>query len=328
MLKYIFISFIVFIYISLDVSAQDARFSQYDISPIIFSPANTGMYRNGDIRAVAQFRSQWGALNSSLTTTAFAVDLPFNKRWGYGAYIMNSDEAKTFNAFTFIASGAYQITQTNQKKHKLTVGLQTGFSFKSLRESELIYDNQYINGNFDPDMPTGETFDKASIFIPEVNIGFNYASIYKRQKINPFAGLAVFHCTNPKESFYGSTDSRLPLRYNFYGGTRIKIIDEFILSPRILVMRQTNAMEINAGLSGDYTFERNKITITGGTFFRAKDAIIIIAGINYKNFIYRLSYDINFSSLRTYSHSRGGLEFSLILINRKRFSSKNPLLDF
>jgi len=53
-------------------------------------------------------------------------------------------------------------------------------------------------------------------------------------------------------------------------------------------------------------------SIAGGLHYRVKDAIIPSIAMNYNKFRIGLSYDINLSSLRTASNSKGGAEISII----------------
>jgi hypothetical protein len=62
------------------------------------------------------------------------------------------------------------------------------------------------------------------------------------------------------------------------------------------------------------------IFLLGSVIFRDEDAAIFEFGARYGNFIGRLSYDINTSSLNSVSSGRGDTEFSLTYI----FSRPNP----
>jgi hypothetical protein len=50
---------------------------------------------------------------------------------------------------------------------------------------------------------------------------------------------------------------------------------------------------------------------------RARDAGIVVFGLNYNNLRFFISYDINISKLSAISKGRGGTEFSLIYIFSK-----------
>lgn len=303
------------------VNAQDPHFSQYDASPVVFNPSLTGMHETEGVNVYSQLRSQWGAMARGLTATAFSIDLPYDQKWGFGALLLNDNQAELVNAFNFVLSGAYRITEPNQKKMRMSVGLQLGFIYKSIKKNELLFDQQYDNGTFDPDLPNGETFIRYHKLMPEINFGYNYTSIDATTTLNPYAGLAVFHCTNPKESFISTNNaSRLPFRFTLNGGTKIAISDEVQLDPNVLAMRQGNDAEYNFGLRANYMNTASEYAINGGINYRWKDAVIPFIGFFYKNVTYQISYDINISTLKTYSRKRGGVEFfiSFSPMNKKK----------
>ena len=66
------------------------------------------------------------------------------------------------------------------------------------------------------------------------------------------------------------------------------------------------------------------IKLTAGGYYRWDDAAIIEIGVNFKNLMYKMSYDINTSSLNTYSSKRGGIEFAIVSngIGEKRYKNR------
>ena len=61
-------------------------------------------------------------------------------------------------------------------------------------------------------------------------------------------------------------------------------------------------------------------SIKGGVNYRWKDAVIPFIGLFYKNVTYQMSYDINISTLKSYSRHRGGVEFFIAFspMNKKK----------
>jgi type IX secretion system PorP/SprF family membrane protein len=315
---------LMIITVSKNARAQDPHFSQYDASPVVFNPGLTGMQETDGVNVYSQLRTQWGSMARGLTATVFSLDLPYDQQWGFGAYLLNDNEAELLNAFSMVFSGAYRITDPNQKKMRMSVGLQLGFIYKSIKKNELLFDQQYnsTSGTFDPDLPSGETFIRYHKMMPEVNFGYNYTSTDYSKTLNPYAGIAVFHVTNPKESFISSVYySRLPFRFVLNGGTKIAINTEVFLDPNLLIMRQGKASEYNFGLRTNYFNTASEYAINGGINYRWKDAVIPFVGFLYKNVTYQISYDINTSTLKTYSRSRGGVEFfiSFSPMSKKKF---------
>lgn len=292
---------------------QDVQLSQYDASPMLLNPGLTGMKQNLKYRIIQQYRNQWDAVaRKSFVSTALAYDMNLQQKWGAGAYIVNDNSSRVFNSFSMVLSGAHDITIGNQDKHHLTVGLQTGFILKTLRLNQYTFDKQYYQGTFDTDLPSGETFERSKRFMPEVNFGFAYINTDDAKKYHPYGGIAVWHCTNPKSNFLSEgEESRLPLRYVIHGGSTYEINSQWIIDPKLLVMKQNNVWQFTPGLFAHYISEQSDIHLMGGFSYRVKDAVIAQIGMYYKNFIYRISYDFNVSTLRTYSQYKGGVEFSI-----------------
>jgi len=303
--------------------AQDPHLSQFDAVKIVLNPAETGMLKNSDFRAATQFRNQWGSLGSKYSTSLIAFDMPINERWGAGGYILDDDAAKAYNVFKFVGSGAYQISEPNER-YKLMAGLQVGLMYKTLNSDKLVFDSQWDDGTFDSDLPSGEDFSKEYVLMPEVNIGISYIGIDFNNKLNPYGGLSIFHATNPKESFYGAKESRLPMRFQLNGGAIYKINDDIKLDPGVLAMMQGNIFEIVIGLKGYYKINK-EIDVLAGGYYRLDDAAIVLAGLNYKNISFIMSYDINTSSLKQYTNGKGAFEFSLVFTGNMKKAVQSML---
>lgn len=304
--------FSLFLLSIMSIKAQDAHWSQYDELPVLINPSLTGLLNQSNIRAGAQMRSQWGALASNINSAAFAVDAPLNERWGLGGYMINNLQSKYFNVFNFVLSSAYTITATDQNIHFLSVGLQAGLILKNLKDNNLVFDSQYANGNFDPDLPSGESFAHSSRLLPELNYGIYYGFTDPASKIHPYLGFSIFHITSPDESFIIGSESHLPRKWVLHSGCNIKVNESFNVEPKFLFMRQSNIHEIMAGMNFNYSLKNPEIKIMAGGSIRLNDAAIAEIGISFKNLTYKMSYDINTSSLNTYSGKRGGMEFTIV----------------
>jgi type IX secretion system PorP/SprF family membrane protein len=201
----------------------------------------------------------------------------------------------------------------------LSVGLQIGLLNKSFNPDKFTFDTQYsstsVNG-FDGTISNGESFSKTTILKFDANMGIYYKYIEKHSRLHPFGGLSIFHLTMPDESFT-DTQKKLPLRWVVQGGTDIIITEELKITPNILFMNQRNAHEINTGVMAAYNVSDTDYDILLGANYRVQDAFIFQFGIKYINNIFRISYDINTSSLNKFSGNKGGIEFSLILAGKK-----------
>ncbi len=298
---------------------QDAHLSQFDMSPVWLNPAQTGADKTIGFRASNQSRSQWGSITGKYMTSLLTYEMPINARWSVGGYMIDDDAAKTYNVFKFVGSASYQIT-TDNDQHYLAGGLQVGLIYKNLNENRLIFDNQWDGSNFDSDLPSGEALDKYHVALPEVNLGMYYKFKNGVKKYKPYAGLTVFHVTNPKENFTSGDKSYLPMRFQFNAGCKFIIDDQWTVEPVALYMRQRNAQEVFGGVKG-YYIVNDDIQVIAGGYYRLHDAATMLVGIQYKNLIFQSSYDLNISDLKKYTNGKGGFEFSIIFISKKQFFS-------
>jgi type IX secretion system PorP/SprF family membrane protein len=293
-------------------NGQDMQISQYDQAPIMFNPANTGMLKYTDLRVAALYRTQWSSLSSSFTTFGLSFDMALDDRWGVGGVFVNNDAANVINTSNFLGSLAYQITDPNNTKYMLTAGVQLGILYKRLNTNEMIFDSQFDGFNFDNTINSMESFDRFNRLMIDANIGMSFKSTDRTKRINPFADFAVFNVTTPNESFMASQESRIPMRWMGSAGARVEINDKFVIDPSVIWMRQREAQQILINAIGQYEISGSPYQVIGGLSYRTSDAVIVHAGIRHNANIFRISYDINTSSLSDYSNNRGALEFSVI----------------
>ena len=293
---------------------QDYHFTQFDVAEQALNPAKTGVGTNSAFRGVTQYRNQWRPLATKpFSTFLLSYDMPISDRFGVGAYMVNNDGAKAFNAFNFVLSGSYKIMDPKQKKHLLTTGLQIGVLYKKTSDFDLLFDNQYNSGKFSAELESNENLTKFSKTMPEFNFGAYYEWTDKANIYHPYAGISIFHLSSPKESLIESADnSQLPRRFVFNGGSKFNITDEIDVNLKSLYMYQGNAKELVIGLSGKYKFTENNMEAILGSNWRKDDAVSILVGVKYQDLTFLISYDITTSQLNEFNNSNGGIEFTLV----------------
>lgn len=298
----------------------DNHLSQFTASPLSLNPAMTGMYEE-KYKAYLHYRTQWKSIiRNPFINQNVAFDMNKNK-FGYGGIIINNRAGQgSLQTLAIILSGAYEITTTDlAESYHLTTGLQLGVINKSVNVSGLTFDNQYSTANgggFDPSINSQEVFTNTSYWVPEVNFGVYYYSNNSDHMFQPYVGLSGFHLTSPKESFLGQ-ETRYPARYVSNIGSKIKLNELWAIDPSVLFMYQSGIGELNLGAMGSYFFTGTNATLLFGAFYRGKDAVILQTGVLYKDYSFRLSYDINVSTLRRYTGGRGGFEFSIMYTPKK-----------
>lgn len=293
---------------------QDYHFSQFDALVPSYQPAQTGMFIDYKYRAATQYRNQWRPLATKpFSTFALSYDMPINRRWGAGGYLVNYDGAKVFNAFSFVLSGAYKIMDPDQEEHLLNAGLQMGLIYKNINNSDLLFESQYEEGQFNSSLPSNENFNRLSKLMPEFNVGFYYEWIDKNNMYHPYVGLSLFHITSPKESMLLSSESsRVPRRFMLNTGCKLDVNDEIKVDVKLLTQSQGKANDLVLGAGGSYYLNDQDVDLKLGLYYRVKDAFVVAAGLAYEDLTFMVSYDVTTSGLKEFNGGKGALEFTLV----------------
>lgn len=304
----------------LDTYAQDPHLSMYYASSSTLNPATTGRF-DGYYRGHLHYRTQWNAITSSpFVTSVAAIDKVYRKV-GVGVSIRN-DRAGIggYNAMNVVGGAAYEITNDPLSIHHLSTGVQFGFIQKTVNSNNFTYNNQYNkqyeNGDFDPSFSSGEITEATPSFIADLNFGIYYYRSDRYSIFNPFGGVSAFHLTTPNESFLGQ-ETNLPIRYVGTGGTDAEINTFYSITPSVQYMRQGNVSEYAGGFVVHYEPEFGSTGFFLGPYYRYKDAIQIHSGFEIGEFIFRIAYDFNVSSLKTVTKGRGATEISITYTKHK-----------
>jgi type IX secretion system PorP/SprF family membrane protein len=307
-------------------SAQDFHLSMYDAAPIYLNPAMTGLFE-GKWRVHGQFRTQWKSVNyKPYTVGLISFDKPVGK-WGFGLQLMNSRAgAGNYNVLEGVASVGYTVPLTKNGFHNLAFGVQAGGKQKSIEYQLLSFNNQYVTtngGGFETTIGTNENFGAQRRILPVVNAGALYFFSRQESRLNPFIGISTFNLLQPDESFFSASE-RLPIRTFIHAGTRVNITESFYLIPKALVMNQQDFYEETFALDAGYFIKSSELYLLGGLVYRNEDAMVISLGARMDNFIAKIGYDINTSSLSLASTGRGGFEisFTYMRTNPKAPASK------
>lgn len=305
---------------TLNVPAQDFHLSQYDDAPINFNPAMTGLFK-GSLRIHGHYRTQWSAVATKpYLTGLISADFPLkNKKLSLGIQIANFRAgAGNYNVFAPKISAAYDLKLDKNNYHHISAGISGGIEQKSVNMNKLTFGSQFTpfdGGGFNTNLPNGENTPANSYIIPTLNAGLIYYYGKESSRFNPFVGVSFRHLTQPKESFFAG-DNNLPSHMWYHGGCKVNVNEKISFLPKAIYMYQKKASELTTTLLIHYYLKKQDAYVIFGPTWRNKDASIIQAGLKYGKFTYGISYDVNTSSLKSVSNSRGGLELSLTWINR------------
>ncbi|MBL7884922.1 MAG: PorP/SprF family type IX secretion system membrane protein [Bacteroidia bacterium] len=304
--------------------AQDIHFSQYNASPQNLNPAQTGLF-NGDWRFVGNYRSQWSAIPVPYKTFSISTDTRLKTKMEKGlpavGLLVNTDKAgdSRFSTTQVFLSGAYIKQLNSDSTHFVSVGIQPGITTKSFDVNALTFDNQYDGDNYNAGLSSGENFSRTRITYFDLGAGLAYVwRKNNRTKVN--VGFSALHLNAPKQSFFNNNAIRLDRKFNVSALVQVPVAAQLDVMPSFMYQNQGKFNETLLGLFGKYHLKPingMETAVSLGAFYRVKDAFIVAANMDYKNFNVGVSYDFNTSKLIEATNRRGGFEISVIYIFKK-----------
>lgn len=338
MKKHIYLFIVFCAIIPFSGIGQDIHFSQYNLTPLVINPAQAGAYKAQE--AILNYKSQWTSITpNAYKTMMLSFDGRFKQKqwktkWLAGGVNLFNDKAGDGNMKTM--QGNLYLGYHTQLSDKSTLGgsLVGGFAQRSIDYSKLTWDEQYINGAFDPNAQSNEPIGDTKYGFADVGLGLLYqytkGQMYStaNDMVIIHAGLALTHLNQPKYSFYGA-DERLYMKTTGHFDALIGIKNtNFSVLPGFIYMKQGPASEVLPGCYFRYMLrEESKFTgyvkgasIMFGTYLRVKDAFIPSVQFEMAEYTIGLSYDMNLSGLKTATSGKGGFELSL------RWGNPNPFL--
>jgi len=312
------------------VLAQDPGFSQFFASPLTLNPALTGKF-NGVVRVAGNYRNQWPSINNAFITSTVSVDFGImknklieNDTWGVGLMAMTDKTASgilTANYLSF--STAYHKSLDEDGLHQIGVGFQGTYANKSLDGTRLTFeDGLQLDGTWLRSPTEAINSQMVNVHYFDMNLGVLYNASTNGTN-NYYVGASAYHLNRPKESFLGVDSINVPTRYTIHGGGYFPVAGTAsTIYVSGLFNNQAGAREYVLG--GAWAIaatqdEQNPTNFYAGLWARfsnVTDAVIPYVGLDFGSFNLGLTYDVNVSSLKTASQSRGGIELSLIYIKK------------
>lgn len=296
------------------LQAQDIHWSQFNANPVFQNPGNAGHF-NGDLRFVGNFRDQWRSVSVPFQTLSMSIDgKPYNKRnLGLGGLFFHDISGDgTLRTVELQINASYLLKLTPDSTHVFRPGINIGMNHRQINWDALKFGNQFNGQLYDPSIPNNENYTTDR----KTNFSFGIGGIYqyriaKRQQLT--AGISAFNLNRPNQGFYQTTIPR-DIRTSAFATYTHPIGLDWDLIPSLQYSIQGKYRELLIGSSVKYTLV-NRLTeyraVYAGLWFRGKDAGFISVGMDYQNWFFGLSYDINVSSLVKASRTRGGMEFAV-----------------
>jgi len=319
-----FLSLLFVILSARATQAQDPHFSQFYASPLTLNPALTGRF-DGNFRMAANYRNQWPTINNAFTTGTASIDMPILSNrlpeydtWGVGIIGLVDQSGNKILRNNYVGlSTAYSKALDEDGFHQLSIGFQGIFATKRLDVSLADFEDELTAVGFTG--VTSEIFTNQQVNVNyfDLNAGVLYNGSTNGEN-NFYAGVSLYHANRPRESFTGG-NYFLQQRITFQAGGYMPIGVDKTLHGSMIHQRQAGASEtvLGGALSMNMNGEVERPTeIYAGLWYRWNDALIPYLGLEIANMRFGFTYDVNISSLRTASNTRGGAELSLIYINK------------
>jgi type IX secretion system PorP/SprF family membrane protein len=257
------------------VAQNDIQFSNYMFSEISYNPAMAG--NTGTLDAALLARQQWVGFDQAPSTQLFNVQSYVDKvSGGLGLSIIN-DKLGYEHSLNVKLMYAYMLRLS--EKSRLSFGLGFGMVNRSLKGSQLIYDDMTDeNGIYTDQTKTKPDFD--------------FGVAYNSDKL----GIGI-SSTHIDQSLGGATVLKVPRHYYLYAKYKIKASEKINIIPSIMFKSSAFITQFDVSALMYYS---NKFWI--GATYRTKDAIVGLVGVDItKNIRLGYSYDYNSGAVKSYS---------------------------
>jgi type IX secretion system PorP/SprF family membrane protein len=270
-------------------------YSEYMFNPVVLNPADAGYRTALDVSLV--HRRQWTGFDGAPTTSAFnAHSALLDRKMNLGIALTN-DRYGVTSLFQFKTFFAYRIFLSG--KSHLSFGLTTGISRISNRWSSV---NTTTGG--DPVFTAGD--DRY------MSINFGSGIMYRTPDLS--IGLALPALVSGKPQ-----GKSAPLQFVLSGDYRIRIHQDFSLTPMLVIRHITNSplqYDLNAALTYQERF-------TAGLGYRRNDALLFLSKFKV-NDQFEAGYAYDFTITRLSKFSNGSHELLIRYLFYYRTGTRRP----
>jgi len=302
---------------NINLISQDSQFSQYYAAKFNLAPSFAGTTEGGRITSI--FRDQWPLLKSTFVTYGFALDYAFPESGGFGMFAMQDHS----NGGGFVVTNvgvqySYSLKFKYPWLHQIwhfRPGFQVNCINKKINLKNIVFNSQLSfdginNGN------------SVNIESSDINTYETAVSILFNSDIT-WLGACINHLPLLKNSFSGENYIS-PVKFVSYGGVCLKTIQGRFLYDMdyiyfsYLFKYQNNFKQLDIG-----GYWSNK-SLTAGLWYRGlpffknnfgefnNAALVLIAGMEFKNYSIGYSFDYPLSKIGLFSG--GAHEISMVYL--------------
>jgi len=307
------------------VHAQaDIHFSQFYETSILRNPALAGVFED-DYKFGAYYRNQWSSISNPFQTglvsaeTHAPVSHMNNDFFSFGL-LGYADEAGSIDqkiTAIYLAAGYNKSFNTDHKTF-LSVGFTGGYLQYSFDPSKATFNNQYVNGHYDPNAPILETLPYPKFTFFDVGAGINFNTCAGPDNKTTYVfGVSGYHFNQANLSYYQIPGLTEEVRWNVNAGISTAMSENVGLMLQANYANEGTYTELIGGGLVTWTAVsrglQDVFALSCGVFYRYDDAIIPVVKVKHKNMSLGFSYDVNVSSLKDASDMAGGFEMTLFI---------------
>ncbi len=310
---------------AISAQAQDPHFSQFFASPLTLNPAFTGKF-DGEWRLAVNHRDQWPSIPKAYVTSSASFDigimknkLPQGDVFGLGVSGLTDASANSQLKLNYGSlSLSYHKALDEDGYNTIGAGFQGTYSSLVLDQTKLTFESMLQQNGFTNEGGREFLQNGSNQNYFDVNAGILFSGSSNGSN-NYYAGVSVYHVNRPTVGFKDA-NYQLASRLTAHAGGTLPIADMLSFNGSVIHQRQAGASETTLGGAFSYNINGDEVIPSNvfiGSWVRFNDAIIPYIGLEVGGLRIGASYDVNISSLKSATASRGGSEFSLIYIKRK-----------
>ncbi|MEM9835876.1 MAG: PorP/SprF family type IX secretion system membrane protein [Bacteroidota bacterium] len=348
MAKFYFLCSLMAVLLLGELSAQDARFSQFYANPQFTNPALTGVME-GQMRFNANYRELYTSVlgNNGFKTIAAGLDFrrPVGKGnfFGIGINLMRDEVGESnFTRNQALVSGSYQKQLGGSRRgrgpaHFLVAGGQLGFGQRGFDVEKLWFSRQFFvdptsrAAYVDQGLSSGEAFlaSSSGLYL-DFNAGLLWYAVFD-ENTSFYAGASAAHLNEPNISPREEVDI-LPRRYSVQLGGEFPLGSSgFSVLPALIAQSQGPLFSGMAGANIRYTQrEWREVALRAGAWVHVSnrldqtstDAIIISSILEMDRWQLGLSYDLSTGDITDSNFGRGAFEVSMIYTQPANYRSR------
>lgn len=199
--------------ITVEVSGQDAQFSQFYAAPLYLNPALAGGTEY--TRVGMNYRNQWPAFGAQFVTTAIYADHYIEDYNSGIGMLLSYDKEGLAGRRIFNVGLAYSYQLRINEWLTFRPGVSLAYARVSVNSDELVFGDQ-IDTTTGLILPTtGESLSLGGVNMFDLGFG---GMLYTK---NIFLGVTTQHVTKPNQSLDGGVDP-LPMKTSIHGGYKYR----------------------------------------------------------------------------------------------------------